>query len=767
MTFVKSDIFKPYDREIICTDTYRTLVDFLHVYFPDGFEKPTEIHVNAKKVEVENYDITLNEKDVVVLLERPELPIGLIGGWLITALANIAISVAVGYALNKIFAPELNANNYVGGTSPTAQNNTASSVYNLNSSQNTSKAGQTIPVIYGRVRAYPSLINPPYYRYENNEQYLYQLMCVGMGKYDLQNIYISDQNVNNDSDVLWQMLDKSTFWNIPANVPDDYYREAVSTLATPSNYDLISSGGGRATFQFVYPDEIRLYHPGTAGIVPGHKLVFSNANLNLKIFTVLAVTFVWISDTEEYYVLNTAESVANQAKALRYFGFYHETAKYTLHSDADVLEVDYQYPQGLNNIGDLGEMQYLDDVFNIYIWRASDNALLKTIPIRTIDHTINAIRKTYRYGLGEFGTTDIKVSFAKVTASSTGTRATTRLIIERIKGLLPTTEKTSYGDITLLWVRIKASNAISSAGQTQVNGYFVRTDVINDVARVLEDIYTNTTYGARLPASDLDFTGGADGVNCAFEDKQTVYDAMNLVAKSQKYTLYPVGQELLLKKDEAKTITTALYNETNIIKNSIQIRYNFREEVTDSDSYECTYMDYTTWKQQSAIYPTTGIYPKQINLFGVTASAKAEEMAKYFYKQEEYRRKIISFDTDIQGLVPHFLDKILISHSAIKWGTAGQVYTLNGNAIELSDPLNELTATTMVFRNDVGGVSDGIAITVVDEYNIIVTGTLPAWVTIDTFYTVGETREYIVTNVKPKGELVTIEVVNYSAEVYT
>ncbi len=148
----------------------------------------------------------------------------------------------------------------------------------------------------------------------------------------------------------------------------------------------------------------------------------------------------------------------------------------------------------------------------------------------------------------------------------------------------------------------------------------------------------------------------------------------------------------------------------------------------------------------------------------------AEDMAKYLYKQDEARRKVVSFSTDIQGLIPQFLDKIMISHSAIQWGEAGEVYSRSGDNLIISDGLTDLTAgKTIVFRDIDGSVSDPYSITIVDEYNITVVG-MPAFVTVNTFYTIqeaGTAMEFIVIAVKPSGNSVQIDCVNYDENIYT
>lgn len=148
----------------------------------------------------------------------------------------------------------------------------------------------------------------------------------------------------------------------------------------------------------------------------------------------------------------------------------------------------------------------------------------------------------------------------------------------------------------------------------------------------------------------------------------------------------------------------------------------------------------------------------------------AENMAKYLYKQDESRRKVISFETDIQGLVPQFLDKIMVSHSSLQWGEAGEVISRSGDNLVLSDALEDLVGSkTIVFRDIDGSVSTAYAVTIIDAENVTVTG-MPAWVTNNTFYTIqdsGTAKEFIVISVKPSGETVHIDCVNYDESIYS
>lgn len=150
--------------------------------------------------------------------------------------------------------------------------------------------------------------------------------------------------------------------------------------------------------------------------------------------------------------------------------------------------------------------------------------------------------------------------------------------------------------------------------------------------------------------------------------------------------------------------------------------------------------------------------------------AEDDDITEYLWKQDLYRRKIVTFDTDIQGLVPQYLDKILISHSALQWGEAGEVVSLVGDdGILLSDELvDTVSSKTIVFRNIDGSISGAYGAIVTDGYNIEVYGK-PDWVKEKTLYTIQDinsAQEFLVTSVVPNGNIVKIECVEYVEEIY-
>ncbi len=528
MIFIATDILNPYKREILSQDSYNTLIDFLVEQFPDGFNRPTDISVNGHEVALADYDIELKESDVIVLLDRAALPVTLIGGWFITALANLAISVTLSYVANKLFAPD----------APQEQG-TPSSVYNLNSAQNAARYGSPVPIIYGKVRMFPSMIVQPYYKFEDNIEYLYHILCIGQGTNTASEVLIGDDITTNADDFQYKFLYQDSFYNIPLRA---YGVHLSKTLSVPSTMEIKGNGGA-------------------------------------------------IGD---------------------------ESEKYTISADASKIEFDYMYPNGLFYVKSDGSYYPTSSSFTFRLYTFNGTTYTEVFSVELLDNnmTIDAIQKTYTKDISSYNE-PVYASFQRKSYYY-HPRDTHDLYIKRVKEIYPNEDFTNlYGDITLLACKIKATNTVSSAGQLKINGYFTRTDVGNKMHEVLTDIYTNTTYGAGLSASDLDFPYTTETVDCAYDSNMTIFDAMRKPALAQGYSLYLAGMDLILKKDAPNAITSAMYNEMNILRNSFKAQYLFKEEYPAYDGFKCTYIDGYGWIQKSSTYPSISTRPKVVDLFGV------------------------------------------------------------------------------------------------------------------------------------------------------
>ncbi|MEI6619792.1 MAG: phage tail protein, partial [Betaproteobacteria bacterium] len=122
-------------------------------------------------------------------------------GGLGVAIANAAVTM-IGIALvNAIFpAPK--------PTSPqqAAALASPSPTYNLQAQGNSGRIDAAIPEHFGRMLCYPDFAAQPYAEYAGNEQYLYMLLCIGRGSYDVETLKIEDTPIDNYEEVAYEYV---------------------------------------------------------------------------------------------------------------------------------------------------------------------------------------------------------------------------------------------------------------------------------------------------------------------------------------------------------------------------------------------------------------------------------------------------------------------------------------------------------------------------------------------------------------------------------
>lgn len=140
--------------------------------------------------------------------------------------AAAAVSVGGGILINT-FVPTPKAS--LNGM--TTSSLTQSPTYSLQAQGNQARLGNPIPVIYGKHLIYPDFASQPYYKYINNEQYVYQLHCIGQGKYDMEQIRIEDTPISSFEEITYQI--------IPPGGKNTLFEEDVITSAEVTGQELL------------------------------------------------------------------------------------------------------------------------------------------------------------------------------------------------------------------------------------------------------------------------------------------------------------------------------------------------------------------------------------------------------------------------------------------------------------------------------------------------------------------------------------------------
>lgn len=501
-----------------------------------------------------------------------------------------------------------------------------SPTYSLQAQGNQARLGNPIPVIYGRHLIYPDFANQPYYRYKDNEQYVYQLHCIGQGEYDIEQIRIEDTPISSFEEI---------------------------------TYQVINPGGHNTLFN----DDVV-----TSTEIAGQELLKD----------MICGSFV----------LNPSESVINK------------------------IEIDVVFQRGCYYAQDNGSMGN-----KTIQWRVDarliddeDNALddwftLGKESITSNSH--NAIYRSYIYNVPQ-GRYEVRAT--RLDVKDTSSRAGHEIRWSAAKGYI-VSEK-NYGNVTLLAIVMRATNNLSQRSSRMVNCIVTRklrtwspqigwSDLIptQSIAWALADIL-KANYGAKLADKSIDleslyrldqvWTARGDTFNAVFDSKLTVYEALLRTAKVGRSIVFIQGGIVRFIRDEPKNIPVALFGSRNIVKNSLSIQYIMPSEDT-ADSVCVEFFSEKTWKTSevtASFAEANTDKTATVELFGCTNKEQALREATYMALANRYRRRIVTFTTELEGLIPSYGDLIAITHDMAKWGIGGEILKQTGLKLTLSEPVS-------------------------------------------------------------------------------
>ena len=530
------------------------------------------------------------------------------------------VSIGGGMLINALVPPPkptLNGTSY----SASAQSPT----YSLQAQGNQARLGNPIPVIYGRHLVYPDFASQPYYEYIDNEQYVYQLHCIGQGEYDIEKIMIEDTPISSFKEITYEIL--------PPNTKNTMFAEDVVTSTEISGQELLK-------------DEI---------IGP--------------------------------FILNPSETTVSK------------------------IGIDVAFQRGLYYANDNGSMSDKSVTWKVEARKIDDedNALGEWFVLGQetfSSNSHNAIYKTYNYDVEN---ARYEVRATRLDEKDTSSRAGHEIRWTSAKGFINAEHE--YGNVTMIALKMQATNNLSQRSSRLLNCVVTRklpqwtpekgwSEPVptNSIAWALADVL-KAEYGAKLDDSriDLDTLLYLDGIwqnrgdtfNAVFDSKLTVFEALSRIAKCGRAVAFLQGGIVRFVRDEPKTIPVALFSPRNIIKNSLSIQYIMPSEDT-ADSVTVEYFSDKTWKTTEI----TGVLPEStsentatVELFGCTNKEQALREALYMAAANRYRRRIVSFMTELDGLIPTYGDLVAITHDMPSWGQGGEVIQKDGNKLTLSEPV--------------------------------------------------------------------------------
>ena len=228
---------------------------------------------------------------------------------------------------------------------------------------------------------------------------------------------------------------------------------------------------------------------------------------------------------------------------------------------------------------------------------------------------------------------------------------------------------------------------------------------------------------------DKVWSSRGDTFNAVFDSKLTVYEALSRTAKVGRAVAFIQGGIVRFVRDEPKTIPVALFGPRNIVKNSLSIQYLMPSEDT-ADSVTVEYFSEKTWKTSEV----TGSFEESssdktatVELFGCTNKEQALREATYMALANRYRRRIVTFSTELEGLIPSYGDLIAITHDMAQWGQGGEILKQEGSKLTLSEPVTFKDGQEhyLALRKKNGSLSGPYKVTAGKQSNEVVLANLP------------------------------------------
>lgn len=524
------------------------------------------------------------------------------------------------------------------------KNATESTVYSITASGNLAKPGDMIPVGYGRRIVFPSYLAQPYSLYEGNQQWLYQLFCIGCGEYDKHEIRIDDTTV-------WT-AESGLLEGYASNLQIEWVEPGADVTLFNPNVMSASEVSGQtlpSSLAFVGPFNIN------AAETDAEELLFdivwpSGGSLTFKDRTVGAGTGIEIQ----------VRQVDDAGVAI--------TGWVSIHNQVHIVNSQQQFRETIHWTTPSGGGRYQAQV-------RRTNAELTTTGHDTVTWAAARARIT---GPNNYpGTTCLAIkAIADQTLAGFASRRVATIQTRRI-------ERWVNG---VGWVLGPTRNGIDAA----------------------IDIWRNGDYGADLSVADLildELLARRDEADLRnhtfdhfFDAPLSVYDAINTALAPHRCMPSFIGDKLTAVCDQTRPVRM-MFTDREMVRGSITVNRNLLDEQW-ADGVVISYLDENTWKATDAPSAEGLQRPARVELPGITKRPQAISMARYLAAVNAYRRRTVSVQVELEGRMLKRGDLVLLSSDTpTTWGQAGVVegWAPSTSTLTLDRPVDDIPFGTQAY----------------------------------------------------------------------
>jgi hypothetical protein len=569
---------------------------------------------------------------IAVAIYAPQLSVGILGSAAATTtlggltFAGSLLTAGISFAGNALI------NALIRDPVPSLSNRSISAIqaasptYNLSGQGNQARIGQSIPVMYGRNMIYMDFAAQPYTEFAGNDQYLYQLFVVGQGEYEIEQIRLEDSIIENDV------------------IQDGEIHESTG------NFEDIE-------YQVCYNQDITLFPQNVNNSVE----VAGQESIDKDVFI--------------------GAFVANAAGTF-----------------ATALGFDVVLPRGLYYANDSGGLDTVTVSFRGQYREIDDNGVavgagtwIDAFNTSVSLRTTTPQRLSYRVAVpaGRY-----ECRFTRTNDKQTDTRFGNDVNWGSLRAYLATNQ--NYGNITMLAMRLKASNQLNQQSSRRINVVCTRklstydgnawtnAVVTRNPAWAFADIIT-ASYGMNLPLNRIDADqlfqlsvtcqNRNDTFDAIYDGQQPAWEGLTQAARVCRSMPYIQGGNVYITRDEPQSAPVALFSMRNIAKNSLNISYLLPSEET-ADAIDVEYWDNGLFQQRTvraALPDSTESTVVVRQLFGCSSREQAYREGMYMAAANRYRRRIVTFSTEMEGFIPTVGDLIAIQHDMPQWGQGGEI----------------------------------------------------------------------------------------------